>query len=669
MRPATELKTRSERGIALIIVLAFIVLLAGLVVAYLSRTGTGRQVAHGSFNDAKADQLARSAVDIVVADLKQEIVAGSTPSSVNGYTIYTPSTNANMLPITSGTPSDKSIPNLVRRSVRSDPASRASAINSTTDLSLNNRSISPARWNKHYLIPRLNTGITVDSTPVATFVAPDWVLVGPNGPAVIPVPSTTVTGRYAYAIYDEGGLLDANVAGYPSPSPSPTAYVQTIGRKGSAAYANLTAIPTSTASPPTTLSALQVNTMVGWRNYASTQPDGDFLNNFTFAAGAAQNYISFVASNTGFLTVSSAAWNGRTDQAFATRQQLLALRSSLGFSQNALQYLGTFSREINRPTWKPSTPTSINPDLSILRVTTQFTRFDGTSAAVGEPLLKTRFSLRRLSWLTYKGPSSTRTIPPSSPTPATTDPNYDMWQLVYVYGVSPTYLAQGTAQNIKTCFGLAWDSRAYVASPRAGQQWFYTSPSSANSGGNFNGTSGTAATVIKTLSTVQSEAREPDFFEILKAVILNGSVGLGSNSNTFIATDLKYFSAPQNTDYQIMQIGANIMDSWDTDNIPTFISFRFDPTSVPPNQPYVLAGIENLPYLNKLVFCPNFPPQNNGYFDAWLVPSFCLGLWLAAGCRRARAGRAGCGVNGWRRPCSSFSCGRTRRSPSGTARG
>jgi hypothetical protein len=631
---------RSERGIALIIVLAFIVLLAGLVVAYLSRTSTARQVAHGSFNDAKADQLARSAVDIVVADLKQEIVAGSTPSSVNGYTIYTPSTNANMLPITSGTPSDKSIPNLVRRSVRSDPASRASAINSTTDASLNNRSISPARWNKHYLIPRLNTGITGDSTPVATFVAPDWVLVGPNGPAVIPVPSTTVTGRYACAIYDEGGLIDANVAGFPSPSPSPTAYPQTIGRKGSAAYADLTAIPISTASPPATLSATQVNNIVGWRNYASTQPGGDFLNNFTFAAGAAQNYIRFVASNTGFLTVSTAAWNGRTDQAFATRQQLLALRSSLNFSENALQYLGTFSREINRPTWKPSTPASstidyagqaenasaINRDLATVRVQTGFTRSDGTSAVVGEPLLKTRFSLRRLSWLTYKGPSALRNIPPASPAPATSDPDYDMWQLVNVYGISQTYLQQGTVANIKAAFGLVWDTRAYVASPRAGQQWVYVSPNLNNSGGSFNGTIGSRSLAIKTIATVQTEAREPDFFEILKAVILNGSVGLGSNNtaNTFVAFDPKYYDTTnaKSADYEIMQIGANIMDAWDTDNVPTFIAFGSDPTNS--NLPYVLAGIENIPYLNKLVFCPNFPPPNTtGYFDAWLVPS----LW------------------------------------------
>jgi hypothetical protein len=39
----------------------------------------------------------------------------------------------------------------------------------------------------------------------------------------------------------------------------------------------------------------------------------------------------------------------RTDQAFMTRQQLLKLRSSLNFSQNVLQYMGTFSRERNKP--------------------------------------------------------------------------------------------------------------------------------------------------------------------------------------------------------------------------------------------------------------------------------------------------------------------------------
>src|SRR5438094_504828 len=69
LRPSA--RTR-ENAVALLIVLAFVVLLAGLTVAYLSRTSTDRQVAHGSFNDAKSDQLARSALDVIVGDLKQE---------------------------------------------------------------------------------------------------------------------------------------------------------------------------------------------------------------------------------------------------------------------------------------------------------------------------------------------------------------------------------------------------------------------------------------------------------------------------------------------------------------------------------------------------------------------------------------------------------------------
>ena len=41
--------------------------------------------------------------------------------------------------------------------------------------------------------------------------------------------------------------------------------------------------------------------------------------------------------------------SGWTDQAVLSRQQLLKLQSSLNFSQNALQYMGTFSRERNQP--------------------------------------------------------------------------------------------------------------------------------------------------------------------------------------------------------------------------------------------------------------------------------------------------------------------------------
>ena len=247
LRPAA--RTR-ENAVALLIVLAFLVLLAGITVAYISRTATDRQVAHGSFNHAKSDQLARSALDIIVADFKQEIAsAGTAP------------TNANIGPQRSPKPaagSTPAIPNLIRRSVRSDsipaPAvsSRGSAVNSTADASLDGRSISLTRWNTHYLVPKANTANT-SSDPITSgfsapnYWAPDWVVVTRNGPAAFNSWNTALSdasggnstfaiGRFAYAVYDEGGLLDANVVGLPSPTPS----VTEIGRKGSAALADLT---------------------------------------------------------------------------------------------------------------------------------------------------------------------------------------------------------------------------------------------------------------------------------------------------------------------------------------------------------------------------------------------------------------------------------------------
>src|SRR4029077_6202029 len=83
----------------------------------------------------------------------------------------------------------------------------------STAASANDRSISRARWNSHYLIPPASATGT-DSTPVADFTAPDWVLVTPQGPNTALAPNTVI-GRYAFAVYDEGGLIDINVGGVP----------------------------------------------------------------------------------------------------------------------------------------------------------------------------------------------------------------------------------------------------------------------------------------------------------------------------------------------------------------------------------------------------------------------------------------------------------------------
>ena len=74
--------TSRERGAALLIVLAFVVLLTGVSVAYLSRTTSDRQVAHGSFNQSKSDQLVASAMDNIIGDLRKEIADGSTATTM-----------------------------------------------------------------------------------------------------------------------------------------------------------------------------------------------------------------------------------------------------------------------------------------------------------------------------------------------------------------------------------------------------------------------------------------------------------------------------------------------------------------------------------------------------------------------------------------------------------
>src|SRR5437867_3546372 len=117
----------SNKAAALIIVLAFVVLVTGLAVAYFSRTTTDRQLAQSSFNDTSADLLARSGLDIVVSDFKQEII--NDPATA---------TAANIQPTRYG---DASIPNLIRRSFSGDPTNRTSGVSSTSS-SANGRSIS-----------------------------------------------------------------------------------------------------------------------------------------------------------------------------------------------------------------------------------------------------------------------------------------------------------------------------------------------------------------------------------------------------------------------------------------------------------------------------------------------------------------------------------------------
>jgi hypothetical protein len=612
-------RLRSEqRGAALIIVLAFVVLFAGVGVAYLSRTTNDRQVAHSSFKQSDVDQLVQSTVDSVIGDLRQEIANGSTAvAQGDGTTLYTPTAAANMVPQRSGNAAGA--PNLIRRSVREDPipapgrTSRASAVNSQDDVSANGRSITSTRWNGHYLVPKGNTA-TDDASPIPAFTnaTPDWVFVTDAGATPIPSPNSAVIGRYSYAVYAEGGLVDMNIAGYPTGTTTTQS-----GRKGSVAFADLRHLcPTTdcnaqdfgipnpnTGNPP----VYQVDRFVGWRNYATTQPTNNFPDtgtvanpsqafayNFRTGTGPATLFYNYVLGNTnGFLSPATATWNNRTDQAFIQRQALIAFRTATQFSANALQYLGTFSRETNAPSYSPSTPqgstidyatlantdpAAINPNFLLRRVTSEFDRFDGTRAVVGEPLVKTRFPLSRLTWITYKGPSASL---------ATTDPVYTA---LINAGVSTTTISAGTVANIQACFGLTFGGTI-------GAPWTYSHG---------------AADRILRLDEVAAAGREPDFFELLQAGILSGSLGQNTGGgvtggNVFPDVHMS------NTAHHILSIGAAIIDQADPDSIPMRIQFN------PSGTVWTAYGVENLPYITQMYPIAGTSPNDSTKWATYLT--------------------------------------------------
>lgn len=87
---------QKDKGVALVIVLAFVVLLTGVIIAFFSRSLTGRQISNSSANQTKAALFAQGASDTVIANLQQEIVLSSSANSiVTGAAtsvIYTPNT-------------------------------------------------------------------------------------------------------------------------------------------------------------------------------------------------------------------------------------------------------------------------------------------------------------------------------------------------------------------------------------------------------------------------------------------------------------------------------------------------------------------------------------------------------------------------------------------------
>jgi Tfp pilus assembly protein PilX len=616
-------------GSALVVVLAMVVLLTALTVAFFSRALLEQQISASSANQTKVDLFAQGIVATIQAELKQEITDPAYSTTFSGTpmvsgTIYRPKTFADAAPsrasLTGLMTGD--LPNLVKMSAAShgfygNEASRASSA-STTGTSLNGRAISLERWNKPLLLPKLNPNST-DLTPVSAVTAPDWILVSRDGDNPTAA-NEKVVGRYAYMIYNEGGLLDANVAGYPRAGSVSGSQRLALSRKGSSAFADLTVLP-GLADLGGSRAEEIVNQLTGWRNFAVARFSGNFPA-LTVSSDTLDRYLNYATRHPARgLTVSGSFFNGQSDRQFISRQQLIKFlteavadnddeRAKL---QTALHYLGTFSRSLNQPSYWPDPDrpkivrqpkyggeeivsnaeghdNDVNPQFRSVQVTTAIansgaTRNDGSKFVTGEPLVKKRFPLSYLLWLTYKGPSVTGM-----------SNGDDLFQAYVNTGMSANEVERlrrlGTPENIRKYFGLEWQP------PRNGRggYWEYVHRYQKSDG----------YTVATLDDVLLDERREPNFFELLQAAICAGSLGVtrnigGTGGDLSDEDGFKYYQSKRldsRVDFHTLQIGVNIIDQSQPENFPTLLVFHEGGA-----RDYVRPfwGTVDLPYMSSLM--------------------------------------------------------------------
>ena len=483
-------RRRPNAGMALVICLALLVLITAAVMAFFARATENRVVESSRMHRVKTEQLGQSAADYVVGRFLQEVTdpANSTVKTVDGHAIYQPRAAANAIPqrsVATGVPlTDENYFNLIRQSVPSADTNATSV--SSSAVAKNGRAIGAARWNAPFLLGGTGFG-AVDQLP-------NWIYVNADG-AVTTTVSTNVSGRFAYNVYNVGGLLDANIAGYPS----------TLNA------ADLAAIKSTLAGADLTqlgLSQATVDALVSFRNPEAT------------SAAIYTNIVARSAAD-GFNFRDGANYHNNL---FTTRQDLLRYAQSRNPDlTNALPYMGTFIRGSATPSYEPdpSRPKTtgsgsgmddqFNPSMLTIRVKTPFTRMDGSTAKVGEPLVKRRFPLSRLAWIGPNGPAA---------------------------GIS--------VEQIRQAFGLEYD----------GDKWNYVH---GNGGG-----------AIMTLENVRdlATAREPDFFELLQAGMQLGSMCKSAGGNAIVQ------SRDTSLTNQILQIGANLIDQADENSLPTTVAFN-----------------------------------------------------------------------------------------------
>jgi len=537
---------------ALVTVLLMIAIISVTVIAFVVTMQLHRQSSLSYGQSFRADQLAQGGAWWTVKELQEEMSAqAGAADTTMGYGIYTNLSITNMMPQGVGT--NSAMVSLVKTSLGgtsayyaypTGPYPNGGVLPSpvrTEVPSLNGRYVDATRWSE----PCIGTFPTDNSGN------PYWIMVTRSGPtsftnatiqlplwANVSDPNNYVIGRYAYAIYDEGGLININLAGYPTSFPDgSTNTLADLARKGSPGMMDLTAIPNLTTT--------QIQALIAWRNAGSEASATSYTNylystNLTATNGPAGTVLQ--ATNS-FGTTNNYLYVAPGDNAFLSRQDLIAYAQANNMT-NMLPYVTTYSRDVNAPSFFPASRTvpflkyllNLNPPAGGVAVVPAGFYFGKTNSfnpniplvrqSNGLPLVSQRFPLSRLALF-------------SNPT------------------------ANATA--ISNYFGLTLNPDGY--------SWTY----------NQTVTNTPAQPQIAWISQVatNSPPRSPNFFELIQAAVLQGS--LTPLSTTYANTT--WVSAVT------MQMGANIIDQYTSDNWPTVINFNNE----------VYAGNKSLPYLSEFL--------------------------------------------------------------------
>ena len=564
---------------ALVIVLGFIILATVLILAFFSLARNALNVTRYAPARVGTDALVRSAVESTVADLRLEMLAGAEAGEMENFDaaklqpmiVRRPWAMVPSRVVSPNAPA-AGFENLVKQSLagrsfyedapgrktyaENGPApaagrQRASKVN-TGDPSPDGRILSPGRWDE----------VALTSGPLPENALPDWIYVTRGGVAedgdrvqAGKVADSSlgnpdfVTGRFAYDIYDVGGLLDANAAGHPA------SQEDGAPEKGGLAWADLTALG---------LTADQVEKLMSFR-HARTGAAPDFVQKLRYEAEL-HGFLQPLETDTG------------SDGFFYTRQDLLKFllkildREKLSDctepERGILASLTQDNRFSTAPSWNPS-PTRpkikpetsggnnsyglddlFNPKVTSLKVLDgkEFTRLrfkdpehlawpEEIPAKAGEPYLISRFPLDRLRLITRDAVADK------------SSPIYRYFGLTRSSPEDPWVYNHGTSDPVRVL---------RLHEPQEG------------------------------INTDGSKPREPDFVELLKVGIDAGS--LGKSGGIYNGGSDWRNTFDQRVNYQLIQIFANLIDQFDADGYPTHI--RFDGMD--------FYGVENLPYLSRV---------------------------------------------------------------------